>query len=266
MNQFFSLVFSCFLIFFGPVAQATENDIVFAYVGNIKHSAHFGVGLGLNEANLQGQFLGQKYRLESFTKVSELPEDLEKYSAIFAALPYSELLTLIEKAQYFPVFNLIAEDNTLRSACHANILSTIPSLKMKQDAAIQWKSKHPDSIFTALGWHHKFNKFAARDLNKRYKKEFELAMDDYAWAGWAAIRMSADSAVRESITHPVEMLNHLKTNLSFDGQKGLNMSFRDTGQLRQLILIVENDKPVSEAPVRGISSDIDSLGIIECEK
>jgi hypothetical protein len=78
--------------------------------------------------------------------------------------------------------------------------------------------------------------------------------------------MTADSAVRESITNSVALLNHLKTNLSFDGQKGLNMNFRETGQLRQLILIVENNELKGEAPVRGVSNDIDSLGIRECIK
>jgi hypothetical protein len=62
------------------------------------------------------------------------------------------------------------------------------------------------------------------------------------------------------------MLNYLKNELSFDGQKGSDMNFRITGQLRQLILLVENDKIVTEAPIRGVAKPptLDSLGILEC--
>jgi len=46
------------------------------------------------------------------------------------------------------------------------------------------------------------------------------------------------------------------------------MNFRDTGQLRQLILLVEEDKIVGEAPVRGVAKPptLDSLGLLNCEK
>ena len=64
------------------------------------------------------------------------------------------------------------------------------------------------------------------------------------------------------------MLTYLTTTLTFDGQKGSNMNFRETGQLRQPILLVENDKIVAEAPVRGVAKPptLDSLGILSCEK
>ena len=52
----------------------------------------------------------------------------------------------------------------------------------------------------------------------------------------------------------------------FDGQKGSDMNFRVTGQLRQLIILVENDKIVAEAPIRGVAKPptLDSLGSLEC--
>jgi hypothetical protein len=246
------------------VAESTR--ILFAYIGDTQHSAYSGISQGLHEANIQGQFLGQNYTMESFSDVSELPDNTDKFMAILSAQQSEGLIKLVESAKQHPVFNLVAEDDELREACHSNMLSIIPSNKMKEDAATQWRSKHPDSIITPMAWHHNFNKFAARDLNKRFRKKIDANMNDYAWAGWAAIRMSADTVAREAITDPVTLLNHLKTNLSFDGQKGLDMNFRETGQLRQPILIVSNNQPVGEAPVRGISNDIDSLGIRECTK
>ena len=245
---------------------AEPTEILFAYVGETDHSAYSGISQGLHEANIQGQFLGQNYSLETFSDASDLPDNTNKFLAILSAQQDEGLLELIERTKQHPVFNLAAENDELREACHSNLLSIIPSNKMKNDAAAQWQSKHPESIISPLAWHHDFNKFAARDLNKRFRKAFDKNMDDYAWAGWAAIRMSADTVAREAITNPITLLSHLKTNLSFDGQKGLDMNFRETGQLRQPILIISDNKPVGEAPVRGVSNDIDSLGIRGCVK
>ena len=250
----------------GQFILAEPTEILFAYVGETDHPAYSGISLGLDEANIQGQFLGQKYTLETFSDASELPANTNKFLAILSALQSEGLMDLIETTKQHPVFNLVAENDELREACHSNMLSITPSNKMKKDAAAQWRSKHPESTISPLAWHHSFNKFAARDLNKRFRKAFDKGMDDYAWAGWAAIRMSADTVAREATTDPVALLNHLKTNLSFDGQKGLDMNFRETGQLRQPILIISDNKPVGEAPVRGVSNDIDSLGIRECAK
>jgi hypothetical protein len=266
MKQFPSFLIGFILLHFAQSTYANQTEILFAYIGNAEHPAYNGITLGLHEANIQGQFLGQKYAMETFASATDMPDDIDGYLAIISALPADDLLLLLETARQHPVFNLIAENDELRNTCYDNLLSIIPSDKMKQDASAQWQRLHPDAEFSAMAWHPNFNKFAARDLNKRFRKAFEKGMDDYAWAGWAAIRMSADTVAREEITDPVALLKHMKTSLSFDGQKGLNMNFRETGQLRQLILIVENNKPVGEAPVRGISNDIDSLGIPECVK
>jgi hypothetical protein len=46
------------------------------------------------------------------------------------------------------------------------------------------------------------------------------------------------------------------------------MNFRVTGQLRQLILLVEDNKVIAEAPVRGIAKPptLESLGILDCSQ
>ena len=64
----------------------------------------------------------------------------------------------------------------------------------------------------------------------------------------------------------MKLLSYLKNKLSFDGQKGSDMNFRITGQLRQLMLLVENDKIITEAPIRGVAKPptLDSLGTLDC--
>ncbi len=93
-------------------------------------------------------------------------------------------------------------------------------------------------------------------------------MNDEAWAGWAAMKLLSDTIVRQPSITGHELINELQTNLAFDGQKGTDLSFRETGQLRQPLLLVADGKIVGEAPVRGVvnPSDLDSLGTQFCAK
>ena len=256
------LVFTSFCI----SAETIEIDL--AYVGVQENSALLGVQQGLYEANLQGQFLGQNYHLDIISPANALNSDYSNYIAVLTAV---DLKTFQKMSEQFPgiaVFNLSLEDDILRTTCLPNALHIIPSSSMKADAVAQWQQKKPGSNVTAQAWHGDFVKFAARDLNKRFKKKQGHTMDDTAWAGWAAVKMTSDSVARENISDAKHMLTYLKMNLSFDGQKGSDMNFRETGQLRQLIILVEDGKIIAEAPVRGIAKPptLDSLGLLNCEK
>lgn len=256
------------LIFTSLYVSAETIEIDFIYVGEDNQSALLGVQQGLYEANQQGQFLGQNYKLDIITPAAALNHDYSKYIAVLTAV---DLKTFNEMSDLLPetaVFNLKLDDDGLRRSCLANTLHTIPSARMKSDAVAQWHQKKPGSNVTAQAWHGDFVKFAARDLNKRFKKKQGQTMNDYSWAGWAAVKMTSDSVARENISNAKHMLTHLKTDLSFDGQKGSNMNFRETGQLRQLMILVEDGKIVAEAPVRGIARPptLDSLGLLNCEK
>ncbi len=257
-----------FLFFTSLYVSAETIEIDFAYVGEEDHTALLGVQQGLYEANLQGQFLGQNYKLDIISPANALNHDYSKYIAVLTAV---DIKTFNKMSGHLPdiaVYNLKLDDDSLRASCQANALHTIPSARMKSDAVAQWLQKKPGSNVTAQAWHGDFVKFAARDLNKRFKKKQGQTMDDYAWAGWAAVKMTSDSVARENISDAKHMLTHLKTDLSFDGQKGSDMNFRETGQLRQLMILVEDGKIVAEAPVRGVAKPptLDSLGLLNCEK
>ena len=77
--------------------------------------------------------------------------------------------------------------------------------------------------------------------------------------------MLSDTVARTQKTDAEAVLSYLKNDLAFDGQKGAGATFRDTGQLRQLVLLVENDKIVAEAPLRGVKGGLDSLGLSSCK-
>ena len=246
---------------------ANQTEINFAFIGPAQGGAYNGVALGLAEANLQGQFLNQNYTLQEFSMDNLDALDPQRFIAIIMATNADDLQQVGARFRNHAVFNVSAHEDALRETCAPNLLHVIPSARMLSDAREQWLQKNPGAEITASGWHPKFVKFAARDLNKRYKKRFSTAMDQYAWAGWAALKMASDSVVRQNLTEADKLLEFLKTGLAFDGQKGLDLDFRDTGQLRQLLLLVGPEgELLGEAPVRGVVAidDVDSLGLASC--
>ncbi|MSQ66666.1 MAG: hypothetical protein EXR83_00525 [Gammaproteobacteria bacterium] len=234
-----------------------QLEVPLAFVGDPKSSAYRGAQEGLAEAEIQGQFLGQHYTLVAATAGA---------TAILAALPAAELQALAANHPGVAVLNLTAQDDSLRATCRANLLHIAASAQMLADARAQWQVGHPGSPAGAQVWHRSFEKYAAAQLNHRYSTLTGHPMDDAAWAGWAAVKLVSDSVARAQSAAPATLLEALRTQLAFDGQKGIDLSFRANGQLRQPLLIVENDRLVGEAPVRGVAEaeDLDSLGVVEC--
>jgi ABC-type branched-subunit amino acid transport system substrate-binding protein len=261
--RFTAIAFALMLWVCTAGAQTLEVDIGFA--GATDSDAWHGAAQGLAEANAQGQFLGVHYEL--------VPLDTDAGSravgnaAVVAALDPAALGALARAQPRTPVFNVSAEDDALRADCHSNILHTIPSTAMRADAVMQWQRKHPQSAAVAQAWHEDFEKYAAVQLNRRYLESTGRPMNDVAWAAWAAVKLVSDLIVRLQDADPAALLAALKGPLAFDGQKGVDMSFRDTGQLRQTLLLVENGAIVAEAPVRGVvdPDDLDSLGLSPCQ-
>jgi len=250
------------------IILAEEKHIKLMFIGNAQGIYYKGALQGLEEANLQGQFLEQSYEMTTLTADEYSASATTGAQAIIVAADRSTLLKISRENPGVSIFNINLSDDDLRYQCLANVLHVIPSDKMLADAKAQWNKKHPGNTATAQAWHPDFVKFAGRDLNKRFLKTHGLKMDSGAWAGWAAVKMFTDTVAREDLTDPAKLLSQLKSNLTFDGQKGISMDFRPTGQLRQPVLLVENDEIVGEAPVRGVAKPptVDSLGILDCQK
>lgn len=248
-----------------PAAQALE--VVIAFVGEEGGSAALGADQGLHESNIQGRFLGQTYKLVNVPAEDVKQGKAPAVDAIVAATDPATLQALGAAATDIPVFNVLAEDDALRERCSANLLHVIPSAQMKKDAEAQWTQAKPDGPpASAVAWNAGFEKYAASQLNHRFEERFDRPMDDQAWAGWAAVRLLADSVARLQSTDHAKLLAYVKGEMNFDGQKGVDMNFRDNGQLRQVLLLEHEGKVVGEAPVRGVVDveDLDSLGQTGC--
>lgn len=246
------------------LAAEPENTSI-AYFGAPDTSAQRGVRQGIDEGNQQGQFLGRHYELKQVA-----PDEMKTISpapaAIVAAVGAEELRLLAELNRGVPVLNVVEGHDDLRALCLPNLLHVYPSDRMRSDAEAQWRKLHPDDAVRIVAWHPAFEKYAGRQLNNRYRKSFDEGMDDYAWAGWAATKMVTDAVVRLKDASPRALLEFLRKDLEFDGQKGVTMNFRPNGQLRQVMLIVKGDDIVGEAPVKGAAdpNDLDSLGFAHC--
>ena len=241
----------------GTATAQAELVVPIGYAGDPAASGWLGAQQGHREAQIQGDFLGQRYTLTP--RLSEV-------SAIVAAVPPAALQALARAHPGVAVLNITVTDDAIRTACQPNLLHVIPSQKMLADARAQWQKAHPDSPAEATAWHPAFEKYAASQLNKRYTEATGKPMDDAAWAGWAAVKMVSDLVAREQTADPAALLQALRHKLAFDGQKGSDLSFRDNGQLRQPLLLVDKGKLLGEAPVRGVAAveDLDSLGLVPC--
>lgn len=257
------------MLFLALVGASLAAEVNIAFVGPPLHESSSGKGAlqGLTEAQLQGRFLGLEYSV-----VAVLAGDLatlrEADAILVAGSPDQvQTVTRAVEAQSVPVFNVAASADALRTACVGNLLHTLPSDAMIEAGVAQWKERSEAESVVAQAWHPAFVKFAARDLNKRYTASWDTEMDDEAWAAWAAVRIIADAAANVPDGTVAERLEYIRSELEFDGQKGAFMTFRQTGQLRQPLLIVENGELAGEAPVRGVaaSDELDSLGLLACE-
>ncbi len=245
---------------------AAPSQHRFLFLGHNSGSAYSGAEQGIREANIQGQFLGQSFVLTRMrAETAALPKDT---IAILVSEKAPALHRLSRDFADLPIFNLVEDDDALRDECMNHVLHVLPSRRMKNDARAQWRIKNPRSDAKANAWHHSFKKYAAAQLNQRYHGASQRNMDDAAWAGWAAVKMTSDMIARTQLRDPEKLLRALRTELAFDGQKGAALSFRENGQLRQPLLLVDGARVVGEAPVRGVAQagDLDSLGAVSCAK
>ena len=246
---------SALLLLLACLDARADLDVAIAFVGERTGSAWSGAQQGLDEARVQGEFLGQRYTL------TDKPAGA---AAIVAALPTEALLSLAAQHPNTPILNIGTGDDAARKACRPNLLHVLPSSAMLAAATAQWRSKHPDDQVEARAWHSTFEKYAASQLNHRYSEKFARPMEDAAWAGWAAVKVVSDTVARLQSAESAGLLAALRGDLAFDGQKGVDLSFRPDGQLRQPLLLVREGKLVGEAPVRGVADTLDSLGKSEC--
>ena len=236
-----------------PLSAAELETVSIAFTGGLNSDVGRGVLLGLEEANQMGHYFGFRFVL------SENPD---------AAL----LIAATEAGADLAASNrtVVSTVPAPRGACRTGLFHVAPSHAMCRSAVEQWERVHQTDAPAVETWNSSLVRFAARDLNGRYRKKFQAPMTGPAWAGWAAARSFGEAVVRTRKTDSAAIAAYFLGEFALDGQKGQPLRFRPNHQLRQpLYYVSDAGELVGEAPLQSAQGgdgarDLDSLGETEC--
>jgi ABC-type branched-subunit amino acid transport system substrate-binding protein len=157
-------------------------------------------------------------------------------------------------------FNASSRSQSLRNDCNRHTFHIEATDAMYTNAASRSSAARvsvvrradPDS---ALLWAPTLQRFGASQINDRYASRYNLPMDGSAWAGWAAVKIAAESVLRARSTAADKVMAYLESSSTqFDGHKGWPLTFRATDhQLRQpLYIVATRSGNVGPGPVRDV--------------
>ena len=112
-------------------------------------------------------------------------------------------------------------------------------------------------------WHAGLTRYGAAQLNERFTRRFDAPMEGPEWAGWMAVKVVAEAALRASGGDTARVVSAdsiaaylVRTDVAFDGHKGEPLRFgADDHQLRQPVYVAdaggapaaEDDEPTVHA-------------------
>ncbi len=228
---------------------AAADDITLTWIGSAS-DAKKGMTQGLEEANLQGKFLGYSIAMQDYQNQEQFERTSQSH-AVLTDMRGKNLAKILRQNPEIPVFYIGTSGHGLSAdQCAANLLQVLPPEANMMAATKAWRESNPGKTNgVATAWHPRFVKFAARDLNKRYKANFGVSMTSSAWAGWVAVKAIATAFSGHGVQAALMFAApKQRANLGFDGQKGQNMAFREDGLLPQLVLIGDGGELLGEAP------------------
>lgn len=143
--------------------------------------------------------------------------------------------------------NAASRRPSLRSACRRNTFHIEASDGMYANAR---RLGRADSVVL---WDASLQRFGASQLNDRYRTMFKSGMSGSAWAGWTAVKVVAEAALRARSAELGRLRAYLEApGTQFDGHKGWPLSFRPADhQLRQplYIVVAGNQKGATQSRV-----------------
>ena len=103
-------------------------------------------------------------------------------------------------------------------------------------------------------WAPTLERYGASQINNRFRAKYRMPMDGGAWAGWVAVKLAFEAALRAGSANPRLILSYLENpSTSFDGHKGWPLSFRSSDhQLRQPLYIASRTSSAATAVFRDV--------------
>ena len=255
---------SLFVILFVMICSNTQaaNEVEVLYFGTKDDTAFIGMGQGLEDSAELHEGLSFRLKIES---ESFRPFNDPKPAVIFAAVDSESIKLLSTLNPDIPIFNLIDDSSLIRNLCLPNVFHIIPGETMRADAIQQWQEKYTNESLQALAWHSKYKLGSAAKLNQKFKDKRGIALTEQGWAGWVAARIFVDGFVKSKHRIGRSLVDFIAAETNFDAHKVVNVSFRSDKQLRQAMLIIDDDKPIDIVPVdNGTDNSLDMLGEIYC--
>jgi hypothetical protein len=164
----------------------------------------------------------------------------------------TDALSRFAESHHILFLNVASRSTALRAACRRYTFDIEATDAMYANAARISEAARASSSVAKTGrgsgsfadsvvlWGSSLERFGASQLNDRYRDKYHMGMDGGAWAGWAAVKIASEAALRVRSPAAAKMVEYLESPAShFDGHKGWPLSFRRADhQLRQPLYVV----------------------------
>ncbi|HJP84784.1 MAG TPA: hypothetical protein VJ852_02240 [Gemmatimonadaceae bacterium] len=163
----------------------------------------------------------------------------------------ADVLSRFAESHRVVFFNVASRAPALRAACRRYTFHVEAGDSMYANALINARS--PTNARVAM-WSPSLSRYGASQINDRYRVKYNAPMDAGAWAGWVAVKIASEAALRTQSSNPAAILSYLEApTTTFDGHKGWPLSFRRTDhQLRQPLYVLSGGSPGARASVRDV--------------
>jgi ABC-type branched-subunit amino acid transport system substrate-binding protein len=159
----------------------------------------------------------------------------------------ADLLSGFAESHHVLFINAASRSQALRAACRRYTFHVEATDAMYENAAAATHHSPVTNNANSSGlragsradsvtlWGSTLQRFGASQINDRYRDKYRLGMDGSAWAGWAAVKIASEAALRARSTSPAKLVTYLESPATqFDGHKGWPLTFRIADhQLRQ---------------------------------
>ena len=162
----------------------------------------------------------------------------------------AEALSRFAEAHRILFFNVASRAPALRTACRRYTFHIEASDSMYAAAAKRVGSAQNAGLL----WAPALERYGASQINDRYRVRYAAPMDGGAWAGWVAVKIAAEAALRARSANAAALLSYLEQPATtFDGHKGWPLSFRSADhQLRQPLYVVSSRSAAPRGGVRDV--------------
>ena len=257
---FGAIIASVSLLTVQPSAQTTalRVGLVSAAESGAAASIDRGVRLGVLEANQTANLFGGNvvlFESPAGARPEAAAENLLSRRKVQVLIGSSakdaDVLSRFAETHQIIFLNVVSRSLTVRSACRRYTFHIEASDSMYASASARGAASRAP---TALLWAPTLERYGASQINSRFRTRYRLPMDGDAWAGWVAVKIASEAALRARSTNPRLILSYLENPLtSFDGHKGWPLSFRsEDHQLRQPLYVVADASSTGSASLRDV--------------